>query len=80
MISISLTKNELNGKQFVNSWCFVTKEHTEKYPMVPGKRIYLDQTQIPLSFYSNPMIYYYEAEQLIPLYPNSDPLAKKLSN
>lgn len=77
MIAISLIKNELNGKQFVESWCFVTREHVEQNPMVPGKRIYLENKDIPLSFYTDPLIHYYEANQLIPLYPNSDPLSRK---
>lgn len=79
MIAITLQKDQTSGKQFVVGWQFVTKNYTTKNPEIPGERMYLDEKDVPSSFYKEPYIHYLDNKKLVPSYPSSDPLSRKFN-
>ena len=79
MIMVRLKKDPVTEKRLVDGWSYVPKEYTVVNPAIPNERVYLDHRNVPLSFYKNSSIHYYENGKLIPIYPESVPELKKRS-
>lgn len=80
MLAISFVKDESSGKQFVSGWEFVQKDYTVDHPEIPGERMYFEEKKVPSTFYSSPYTHWFDGVNIVPQYPNRDPLARRFPN
>ena len=68
MIAVTLEKSNANGKQMVTGWFYISKERSITLPQIPGKRVYVDENKVPVSFYKDCSIHCYDNGILVPIY------------
>lgn len=70
MLAVRLRKDTITGKQLVDGWSIVTKEYAATHAEIPGERVYIQEKDVPASFWRNYAIHYCDNHQIRVLYPN----------
>lgn len=69
MLSISLRKDPISQKQMVDGWSIVSKEYAAAHQEIPGERVYVQEADVPSSFWKNYTLHYCDNHQIRVLYP-----------